>query len=72
MPDKERPSFEDALKKLEAIVEKLNNQDISLEKSVELYEEGLRLSKICSETLENAALKIEQIDQSNDTPKEEL
>jgi len=69
MSDKERPSFEDALKKLEAIVEKLNNQDISLEKSVELYEEGLRLSKICSETLENAALKIEQIDQSNDDNK---
>ena len=71
MPDKERPSFEDALKKLEAIVEKLNNQDISLEKSVKLYEEGLRLSKICSETLENAALKIEQIDQSNDDKKNE-
>lgn len=70
MSDKERPSFEDALKKLEAIVEKLNNQDISLEKSVELYEEGLRLSKICSETLENAALKIEQIDQSNDDNKQ--
>lgn len=69
MTDKERPSFEDALKKLEAIVEKLNNQDISLEKSVELYEEGLRLSKICSETLENAALKIEKIDQSNDSEK---
>lgn len=62
MSDKERPGFEEALKELEAIVEKLNNQEISLEDSVELYEEGIRLSKICSETLENAALKIEQID----------
>lgn len=67
MPDKERPSFEDALRELEAIVEKLNEDDISLEKSVELYEEGLRLSKICSETLENAALKIKQIDESSDS-----
>ena len=67
MSKKERPSFEEALEKLEAIVEKLSDQEITLEKSVELYEEGLRLSKICSETLENAALKIEQIDQSKNT-----
>lgn len=70
MSKKERPSFEEALEKLEAIVEKLSDQEITLEKSVELYEEGLRLSKICSETLENAALKIEEIDQSKNTDKE--
>lgn len=70
MSKKERPSFEEALDKLEAIVEKLNDQEITLEKSVELYEEGLRLSKICSETLENAALKIEEIDQFKNTDKE--
>lgn len=65
MSEKERPGFEEALKELEAIVEKLNNQDISLEESVKYYEEGIRLSKICSETLENAALKIEQIDKTS-------
>lgn len=65
MSEKERPGFEEALKKLEKIVEKLNDQDISLEESVQLYEEGLKLSKICSETLEQAALKIEQIDQAD-------
>lgn len=70
MSKKERPSFEEALEKLEAIVEKLSDQEITLEKSVELYEEGLRLSKICSETLENAALKIEQIDQYKNTENE--
>ena len=67
MTEKERPSFEEALKKLETIVEKLNDEEITLEKSVELYEEGLKLSKICSETLEKAALKIEQIDQSTNS-----
>ncbi len=72
MPKKERPTFEDALEKLETIVEKLSDQEISLEKSVELYEEGLRLSKICTETLEQATLKIEQIDQSNKSDKEDL
>lgn len=70
MGNKERPSFEEALEKLEAIVEKLNDEEITLEKSVELYEEGLKLSKICSETLENAALKIEQIDQSTKNDKQ--
>ncbi len=71
MPKKERPTFEDALEKLESIVEKLSDQEISLEKSVELYEEGLRLSKICTDTLEQATLKIEQIDQTNNSNKED-
>lgn len=71
MSKKERPGFEEALKKLEAIVERLGNQDITLEESVELYEEGLRLSKICTETLESAALKIENIDQSDGDDNED-
>jgi exodeoxyribonuclease VII small subunit len=71
MSDKERLSFEEALKELEAIVEKLNDKEISLEESVALYEEGQKLSKICSETLESAALKIEKIDQTNSAPENE-
>lgn len=70
MPQKERPSFEEALEKLEEIVEELNNDEITLEKSVELYEKGLELSKICSETLDQATLKIEQIDTSNKNESE--
>jgi exodeoxyribonuclease VII small subunit len=62
MTTEERPSFEEALTKLEAIVDKLDDDDITLEDSVQLYEEGLKLSKICSETLENAELKIEEIE----------
>ena len=67
MAKKERLGFEEALQRLEAVVEKLNDEDISLEESVALYEEGIKLSKICTETLENAALKIEKIDQNNGT-----
>jgi exodeoxyribonuclease VII small subunit len=62
MTKEERPSFEEALTKLEAIVEKLDDDEITLEESVQLYEEGLKLSKICSKTLENAELKIEEIE----------
>ena len=65
MPQKERPSFEEALKMLEEIVKELKNNEITLEKSVELYEKGLELSNICSETLDQASLKIKQIDTSN-------
>lgn len=67
MAQKERPSFEEALERLEGIVEELANEEITLEKSVELYEKGLELSRICSETLEQASLKIEQIDTSKHT-----
>jgi exodeoxyribonuclease VII small subunit len=70
MPQKERPSFEEALEKLEEIVEELNNDEITLEKSVQLYEQGLELSKICSETLDQAMLKIEQIDTTNNNESE--
>jgi len=62
MKTAERPSFEEALTQLEAIVEKLDDEEITLEESVKLYEEGLKLSKICSETLESAELKIEEIE----------
>tara|TARA_R100001143_G_scaffold63267_1_gene69246 strand:+ start:8737 stop:8961 length:225 start_codon:yes stop_codon:yes gene_type:complete len=71
MTKKERPTFEEALEKLEMIVNQLGDQSITLETSVELYEEGLSLSKFCAETLENATLKIEQIDQRNNSDKEE-
>ncbi|MFO7847745.1 MAG: exodeoxyribonuclease VII small subunit [Balneolaceae bacterium] len=62
MAKEERPSFEEALTKLEAIVEKLDDDEITLEESVQLYEEGLKLSKLCSQTLEDAELKIEEIE----------
>lgn len=55
------PQFEQALKKLETIVEKLESSDITLEESIGLYEEGLKLSKQCTQTLEDAVLRIEEI-----------
>jgi len=65
MASKERQGFEEALKELESIVEALGDQEISLENSVALYEEGLKLSKYCMETLENATLRIEKLESSN-------
>lgn len=61
MAEKERPSFEEALKRLEDVVNQLEDESISLEKSIDLYEEGIKLSKICTETLEEAELRIKKV-----------
>lgn len=65
MDDKERLSFEKALSRLETIVEKLDDESLSLEESIELYEEGIVLSKQCSQTLEEAELRIEKVNEEH-------
>jgi exodeoxyribonuclease VII small subunit len=65
MADQERPSFEEALEKLETIVEELENEDITLEDSVKLYEEGVKMSRFCTEILEQAELRIEQVNEAD-------
>jgi exodeoxyribonuclease VII small subunit len=54
-------SFEDALKRLEAIVQQLESGDVPLEKSIELYGEGDRLRAQCEARLKAAQQRIEQI-----------
>jgi exodeoxyribonuclease VII small subunit len=53
------PSFEDSLKKLEAVVEKLEKGDLALEESLKLFEEGVALSSACKQELEAAEGKVE-------------
>ena len=54
-------SFEDALRRLEAIVQQLEGGDVPLEKSITLYEEGDRLRAQCEARLKAAQARIEQI-----------
>jgi len=61
-------TFEEALTKLEHIVERLEKGDVSLEDSVSQFEEGLKLSNYCSKILEEAELRIEQVNQNNSNP----
>ncbi len=56
--NKEEINFEDAMKELEEIANKLEKNDLDLDKSVEIFEEGMKLSKKCSEILENAEKRI--------------
>jgi exodeoxyribonuclease VII small subunit len=51
--------FEDALSKLEKIVSKLEDGDIPLEESLKLFEEGIRLSRLCNEKLDEAQKRVE-------------
>ena len=51
--------FEEALKKLEKIVEDLEKGDLSLDEALKKYQEGIELSRLCSLRLENAKKKID-------------
>ncbi len=51
--------FEAALARLEEIVRELEKGDIPLEQSLKLFEEGIKLSRICNKRLEEAERKVE-------------
>ena len=55
----EAPDFETALKKLEEIVKKLENGELSLDSALELFEEGVKLSRFCHTKLEDAERRVE-------------
>jgi exodeoxyribonuclease VII small subunit len=58
-PEPPAPTFEGALQKLETIVQRLEKGELALEESLALYEEGIRLSRLCHAKLEEAEGKIE-------------
>ncbi len=51
-------TFENSVKKLEEIVLKLENNEISLEESIEIYKEGITLLGDCRKQLENAEMLV--------------
>lgn len=55
------PSFEESLKKLETIVEKLEQGDLALEDSLKLFEEGVGLSATCKKELDAAEGKVQML-----------
>ena len=60
-------TFEKALKELEQTVEKLESDDLTLDESMKLYSKGNELSAFCLKCLEEAKLKITDINDINDT-----
>ena len=53
--------FEESLKRLENIVEALEQGTVTLEESLKMYEEGIALSKQCLEELSNAELRLKKL-----------
>ena len=58
-PAEETKSFEESLADLEEIVAKLESGDLPLEESLQLFEEGVRLSRTCRERVTQAERRIE-------------
>lgn len=58
--------FEAAIAELETIVKKLEEGDLALEKSLELYERGVQLSRFCHTRLEEAEKRIEILNERGD------
>ena len=56
--------FEEALKKLEAIVEAMESEELPLEAMLAKYAEGRQLAKICQDKLAEADLKIQQLEKT--------
>ncbi len=52
-------SFEKNLERLDAIVHQLEEADLPLEKALQLYEEGMKLSEVCHKQLEEAEGRVE-------------
>ena len=66
-------NFESNLKKLESIVDKLESGNIGLEDSVKLYEEGMKIKKICDNKLKDIEMQIKKIKiEDNKVLKEDL
>ncbi|PTM58533.1 exodeoxyribonuclease VII small subunit [Desmospora activa] len=57
--------FEEAMKKLEEVVERLESGDVPLEESIRLFEEGMRLSRLCGDKLDRMEQQVEMLVQEN-------
>jgi exodeoxyribonuclease VII small subunit len=59
------PGFEQSLKELESLVEKMEQGDLSLEDSLSHFERGVQLSRACQTALKEAEQKVEILMQKN-------
>ncbi|WP_019154457.1 exodeoxyribonuclease VII small subunit [Robertmurraya massiliosenegalensis] len=67
----EKMTFEEAMKNLEDIVEKLEEGDVPLEEAISIYRKGMELSKLCHDKLKDVEEQLTQII-TEDGKKEEF
>ena len=53
--------FEKAIQRLEKIVDDLEKGELDIDKSLEIFEEGIKMSRVCSKKLAEAEAKIEKL-----------
>ena len=53
--------FEKAIQRLETIVDDLEKGELDIDKSLEIFEEGIKMSRVCSKKLNEAEAKIEKL-----------
>jgi exodeoxyribonuclease VII small subunit len=58
---RKKENFEEALRKLEAIVAQMEEGDLPLEESLKAFEEGVKLAKLCTKKLDEAERKVEKL-----------
>jgi exodeoxyribonuclease VII small subunit len=58
-----QPAFEEAVKKLESILEAMESDDLPLEQLLQRFEEGTRLYRLCQERLAEAEVQIQRLEQ---------
>ncbi len=61
-----KQTFEQSMTELDRIVERMEQPELPLEESLKLYEEGVRLTRLCQKMLSDAEKKIEQLMQDSD------
>jgi exodeoxyribonuclease VII small subunit len=64
--------FETALKSLEDIVAQLESGDLALDRALELFEEGVKISRFCNAKLEEAERKVETLIKAADGSMKEV
>ena len=69
-PDKGEMTYEESLKRLEEIVQRLESGQLSLDESLRLFEEGTQLTEVCQHRLTEAELRIERLVGDGDRTEE--
>lgn len=60
------PKFEKSMKRLEEIVEQMEQEELTLDESLKIFEEGVELSKLCHDKLDQVEQKMQTIVKKSD------
>lgn len=71
MSNKKTPplNFESAMQELEALVERMEKSELSLEDSLRDFERGVELTRLCQQALRDAELKVQMLADKDDEPQ---